>query len=148
MKNKYTKKQSIVPLNKRDSNYDFIIVGAGISGLYTCYNLLKINKNYKILILEKNKENGGRIQTINYKKTTYEAGGARFHDKQLRISKLIRELKLDKLKYKISNDTIFLPYPINKYEDVPYLNEMVTTIKNTNNHLTKFTHENGFIFTD
>ena len=31
--------------------YDYIIVGCGISGLYSAYLL---NKNYKVLVLEKN----------------------------------------------------------------------------------------------
>jgi L-2-hydroxyglutarate oxidase len=36
--------------------YDYIIIGAGIVGLATAINLLKINPNLKLLILEKEKE--------------------------------------------------------------------------------------------
>ena len=41
--------------------YDFIIICAGISGLYTYYLLHKHNPNYKILILESRFQAGGRI---------------------------------------------------------------------------------------
>ena len=34
--------------------YDFVILGGGISGLYTCYRLLQKNPHYKIAVFEKN----------------------------------------------------------------------------------------------
>jgi glycine/D-amino acid oxidase-like deaminating enzyme len=39
---------------------DYLIIGAGISGLYVAYNIRKKNSNAKITILEKEKI-GGRI---------------------------------------------------------------------------------------
>jgi protoporphyrinogen oxidase len=45
--------------------YDYIIIGAGISGLYTAY-LIKKHKNSKILILEANNYIGGRMGTDNF----------------------------------------------------------------------------------
>ena len=41
--------------------YDYVIIGGGISGLYTAYNILLKNPTSKILILEKNGKIGGRI---------------------------------------------------------------------------------------
>ena len=41
--------------------YDFIIIGAGISGLYTYYLIKQTNPNIKILILESSNRIGGRI---------------------------------------------------------------------------------------
>ena len=41
--------------------YDYIIVGCGISGLYSDYLL---NKDYKLLVLEKNDYIGGRMKDI------------------------------------------------------------------------------------
>ena len=43
--------------------YDFVIIGAGISGLYTNYLLKKTNIKRKILILESSNIIGGRILT-------------------------------------------------------------------------------------
>ena len=41
--------------------YDIVIIGSGISGLNLCD---KLNKKEKILLLEKDNNIGGRIQTI------------------------------------------------------------------------------------
>ena len=43
------------------NNYDYVIIGCGISGLYCAYKILTKNPKAKLLILEKNKEIGGRI---------------------------------------------------------------------------------------
>lgn len=41
--------------------YDIIIIGAGISGLYSYHLLKKINSKYKLLILESSNRIGGKI---------------------------------------------------------------------------------------
>jgi protoporphyrinogen oxidase len=46
---------------KKEKIYDYVIIGAGISGLYCAYNILQKNPNSKIIILEKNNKIGGRI---------------------------------------------------------------------------------------
>ena len=46
--------------------YDYIIIGAGISGLYTAYLIKKHKANSKILILEANNYIGGRMGTDNF----------------------------------------------------------------------------------
>ena len=70
--------------------YDYIIVGGGLSGLYSAYKLLKENPDLKILILERNRNVGGRIDTQD----GLEAGAGRFHENQPLIMGLIRELGL------------------------------------------------------
>ena len=47
--------------------YDIIIVGGGISGIYTMYNLKKNYPNLKVLLLEKNERFGGRVYTHHEK---------------------------------------------------------------------------------
>ena len=44
-----------------NKTYDYIIIGAGIAGLYAAYKIKQMNKNFSILILEKNKQIGGRL---------------------------------------------------------------------------------------
>lgn len=80
------------------NKYDIIIVGSGISGLYIAYNILKINKNVKLLILEKNNYLGGRIltfsKTINKHKYIFDEGAYRFNNNHKLLFKLINELNL------------------------------------------------------
>ncbi len=85
---------------------DLIIIGGGISGLYTLYKIVKNKKNskrkYNISLYEKSDYFGGRIYTFfpqkevkgNFTKNIkFEAGAARFcKEKHLIFYKLICEL--------------------------------------------------------
>ena len=73
-------------------NYDIIIVGGGISGLFLAYKLADTNLN--ILVLEKEKEFGGRVHTIYKNGYQYECGAARFSNKHNKLLTLIHELGL------------------------------------------------------
>ncbi|PHS08574.1 MAG: hypothetical protein COA88_06315 [Kordia sp.] len=42
---------------------DVIIVGAGVSGLYAAWRLLKKNSKLKVTILERLNRTGGRLDT-------------------------------------------------------------------------------------
>lgn len=76
--------------------YDLIIVGGGISGLYLYYKL--INKNKKILLLERNAVFGGRIyqkvENINGTELSFPTGAARFNKNHERVIKLLKEFDL------------------------------------------------------
>ena len=95
-------------------NYDIIIIGGGIAGIYTMYNLKKKYPKLKVLLLEKNERFGGRVYT--YKKTVDNveysmdlgAGRIGFHHK-LMLS-LIKELKLDKFIIPITNTENYIEY--------------------------------------
>lgn len=73
-------------------NYDTIIVGGGISGLFTGYKLSETGK--KILIIEASERLGGRIKTTYQKDFFYESGAARFHKTHTKLLSLIDELGL------------------------------------------------------
>ena len=72
--------------------YDIIIVGGGISGLFLAYKLM--NTKLNILLIEKEKEFGGRIHTIYKIDYHYECAAARFSDKHNKLITLINELDL------------------------------------------------------
>ncbi len=55
-----------------NSDFDILILGAGLSGLL-CGAYLSKN-GYKVCIIEKNKNIGGAIQTFNRKKITFDTG--------------------------------------------------------------------------
>ena len=80
--------------------YDYIIIGAGISGLYTAYNIKKKNLDKTFIILEANEYIGGRTleEKFNNQLVKTGAGVVRITDKLL--IKLIKELKVDYFKAK------------------------------------------------
>jgi monoamine oxidase len=101
--------------------YDIIIIGGGISGLYTAYKLLQKNnkkndnKKLKILILEKNNYLGGRIKTYRTSKNSWEEGAGRFNTKHVKLLKLIDELGLSDKIININAKIKF--YPSGKYDE-------------------------------
>ena len=70
--------------------YDYMIIGGGLAGLYTAYKLNQREPKAKLLILERNRAMGGRIDTIH----NLEAGAGRFHDQHKLLLALINELGL------------------------------------------------------
>ena len=100
--------------------YDIIIVGGGISGIYTMYNLKKNYPNLKVLLLEKNERFGGRVYTHheNVDNVDYVmdlgAGRIGYHHKLM--VNLIKELKLDKYMHSITNTENYIEYNSNNGE--------------------------------
>ena len=90
-------------------NYDLIIVGGGIAGLYTAYRL---QNNFRILLIEKNGYIGGRIHTntLTYKgkKFRYECGAGRLPTNHYRIMDLLEELNLSDRLVKLGNSKTFI----------------------------------------
>ena len=82
-------------------NYDIIIIGGGISGLFTGYKLAK--SGLKILIIEGSNRLGGRINTIWNENYYYESGAARFHKNHTKLLSLINELELKETIEKLPN---------------------------------------------
>ena len=77
--------------------YDIIIVGAGLSGLYSAYNIKKMSPKTKLLVLESNKRPfiGGRIGNHNFYGTNIVigAGIGRKNTDELLIN-LLKELNI------------------------------------------------------
>lgn len=92
--------------------YDIIIIGGGIAGLSTA---LYYSKKYKILILEKYPNLGGRITTN--KDPQYEIGAGRIHKSHTRIKSLIEKYGLTK--YPITPDSYFETQP-NSFQQLFY----------------------------
>ena len=111
-------------------NYDYIIAGAGIAGLYTAYSILKHSPTARICILEASERVGGRIQTIHYDGVSIDSGGARYNTNQHRIIQLIKELELDDKQIPITNTTQYIP--INPKYDTGSTNNNTNTNTNTN----------------
>lgn len=89
--------------------YEYIILGGGVAGLYTAYHILQKSPNSSILILEKENHLGGRIHTFSDKYMTVEAGAGRFHEKNILLFELLKELGLASKIHKISGSASFAP---------------------------------------
>ena len=77
--------------------YDIIVVGSGIAGLYSAYNILKIDPNCKILILEQYSKQwvGGRASNDTFYGVTIVTGaGIGRRDKDFLLIELLKELDI------------------------------------------------------
>jgi monoamine oxidase len=88
--------------------YDYLILGGGISGLYSAYHILKKNPSKTILILERSCSLGGRVQTYSDIDMTVDAGAGRFSSKHPLLLELIDELGLKSKIVPISSSSQFM----------------------------------------
>lgn len=108
--------------------YDYIIVGAGISGINTAY---KINKKYpdkKILLLDKNSYIGGRIHSIylkdygyknkDLKDVFYESGAIRFYPSHTNLINLLKEFDYKKKDFYIVGKDFKIDYKLKKVKNL------------------------------
>lgn len=75
---------------------DVVIIGAGISGLYTCYKALhnKVpKKNY--IIIDKNDYIGGRIKSIEFHGKTIQLGAGVIRPSQVNVLNLLKILGIE-----------------------------------------------------
>ena len=124
---------------KREEIYDIIILGGGIAGIYTIYQLIKnpIFSQKRILLLEKTERLGGRIYSTNpYKnhpEDIIEAGAGRFSQKHVLLNKLIRELNLENKIEKASSEAEY--FPVNrekKKKDFKLIQNPIELLQNPN----------------
>ena len=69
--------------------YDFVIIGGGISGFYCGLELIKHNKN--IVICEKYKNLGGRIDTFQENGYKWESGAGRISKRHVMLLDLMKQ---------------------------------------------------------
>jgi hypothetical protein len=84
----------------------YVILGGGIAGLYSAYQLLKKNPDQHLVLIEKDRW-GGRIFTYTDDYITVEAGAGRFSADHTLLLDLIHELHLHKKIVPISSDAAY-----------------------------------------
>ena len=100
-----------------ETDYDVVIIGGGISGLYTAYRLSR-DTNYKIALYDKNHKLGGRMSIGKINDHLSEYGHMKFESGlQRRMMKLLYELELDTIPIKPFNRIDLLPNINNLYSD-------------------------------
>lgn len=103
-----------------DNDYDCLIIGAGISGMFSAREILKKHPGWKVGLAERYKSIGGR--TTSYKQGTihWEAGAGRIHKNHKNTIKLINEYGLTwipigtETNYKQDGDS---PIILNTFDD-------------------------------
>jgi NAD(P)-binding Rossmann-like domain len=95
--------------------YDYIIIGAGIAGLYAAYNLKKTHPHSTFLLLEANRKQyiGGRAHQepfADHLVTTGAGIGRKAKDKYL--IKLLDELRVDYHEFKVKTSYTFDPLDV------------------------------------
>lgn len=79
-----------------DIDYDYCIIGGGISGLYLAYRILKREPKCRLILLEKESQFGGRVMTGFIKGNRgslipVSAGAGRFSKDHLLFMRLLKE---------------------------------------------------------
>ena len=102
--------------------YDVIIVGSGISGLYAAYNIKKHSPHLSVQILEKHKKLwvGGRTGNETFYGTEVVTGAGIGRKRDSLLRKLMRELDFDLEEFKVTPyfSDKFTPVDINKTMDM------------------------------
>jgi len=86
-----------------------IIIGSGITGLYTAYKLIKKKKikSENILIFEKSNRIGGRIYTYENDNFKYSVGAGRLGKKHKYVMKLLKDFNLENEIIDIKKDKLY-----------------------------------------
>jgi hypothetical protein len=125
-KGNITDKKGICKQTKATTNmYDIIIVGAGISGLYSAYNIQKMSPKTRFLILEQNNKKwlGGRIGNENFYGVSVVTGaGVGRKSKDDLIQTLLKELHIKTTEFNV--DPVLAPTiknPVDVMQIIRYL---------------------------
>ncbi len=78
---------------KRASDKEVVVIGAGPGGLTAAYELTKFNR--RPIVLEKGDKVGGLARTENYKGFSFDMGGHRFFTKSEEVEKMWHEVLRD-----------------------------------------------------
>jgi len=82
--------------------YDYIIIGGGISGLYSAYKIKELSPDSTFLILEKNKKIGGRLGNYKfYGENIVTGAGIGRKDKDKLLLDLVNKMGLKTHEFKI-----------------------------------------------
>ena len=120
--------------NHNTKNYDLVIVGGGISGLYTLYKLSKKYSQLKILLLESGERYGGRIysykETIDGEDYVMDLGAGRLGHHHKLINELINELGLKSKIVDIPNTKTYIEVTENNkvHEKTHYKDTIMTKL--------------------
>lgn len=77
---------------------NIVIIGAGVSGLFTAYSLLKLNEQLNITVIDKNEYSGGKLLSLlsSNESNVLDLGAGRFNiNRHSKLLKLCAELGIE-----------------------------------------------------
>ena len=108
------------------NKYDIIIIGSGIAGLYSAYNIQKMDPKLRILILEKHKKQwiGGRMSNEYFYGTEIVTGaGIGRKQKDKLLVQLMRSLSIP------IHESKFVPYYASTIKDLVDVNKIMDLLR-------------------
>jgi thioredoxin reductase len=113
--------------------YDYVIIGAGISGLYTAYKLKKKDPKCKFLILEKQKTIGGRAGSdLFYKTNVLSGAGVGRKRKDKKLLQLLKEFSIPVQFYRSKIESI----GFDRINLIEIMNELKNKFEKNQTHIT------------
>lgn len=100
----------------KQTEFDIIIIGAGLSGLCLAYFLR--GQNYRIKIVEGRSRLGGRILTTFGNNTPIEMGATWFSPQHTELQKLLKELNLEIFEQELGKTAIYDPISTSPHQVV------------------------------
>ena len=97
------------------THFDIIIIGSGIAGLYSAYNIQQLAPNKTFLVLEKYKKKwiGGRINNEEFYGTTVVTGaGIGRKNKDHLLQELLKELRIKYTDFKLDVNYAVIGEPV------------------------------------
>lgn len=104
--------------------YDIIIIGGGISGLYSAYKILKMAPKTRLLVLERYKKHwlGGRLGNVMFQGTMVVSGaGIGRKEKDYLLIDLLREMKIPYTDFQISHNYAKTVHPPCNVKKIIYI---------------------------
>ena len=118
--------------------YDYIIIGGGISGLYSLHLLNKKNKDLKILLIEKEDYLGGRILNKNFHGTNIKLGAGIAKEDNLHLLKLLKKFNIKYFKFE--GEKKIVDPKFNRDYHFRIIKKIKDTVKNLKRTNIKYSH--------
>ena len=118
--------------------YDYVIIGGGMAGLHSLYKLTKLNRNLRVLLIEKEDHLGGRAQEVKFHGELIKLGAGIASVSNKNLLPLLRKLHVRTVK--VRGTTTLIGIKDNTYNHDKTIKKLKLKYKQLINTNTKFRH--------
>ncbi len=118
--------------------YDYVIIGGGIAGLHSLYKLTKLNRNLKVLLIEKEDHLGGRAQEVKFHGELIKLGAGIASTTNKTLLPLLRKLNVKTVR--VRGTTTLIGIKDNTYNHNLTIKKLKLKFKQLVNSGKKFRH--------